>query len=153
MRVSDLMSTELITLHASSPLISASEIMNLGRIRHLPCTEDGRFVGLVTHRDLMLAYLPKGTFAERSVHAATLKVEQIMQRDVATVKPDADIADVARALYEHKYGCLPVVDDAGALLGIVTESDFLRLTEVAIAVLRKAELVPELQKALKNTTS
>ena len=51
-----------------------------------------------------------------------------MHRDVVTVSPDLGVAQAASILLENKYGCLPVVDGEGVLVGIVTEADFLRLT-------------------------
>jgi CBS domain-containing protein len=53
---------------------------------------------------------------------------ELMHRDVVTVPLDLAVAQAARILLENKYGCLPVVDDSGLLVGIVTEADFLRLT-------------------------
>ena len=41
-----------------------------------------------------------------------------------TVRRDTSLAEAARLLLDHRYGCLPVVGDAGRLCGIVTESNF-----------------------------
>jgi CBS domain-containing protein len=49
-----------------------------------------------------------------------------MTRDVMTVGPDVNASVAAAALLDHKFGCLPVVDDQGVLVGILTEHDFLR---------------------------
>jgi len=48
-----------------------------------------------------------------------------MTRDVWTVRPEALASIAAQTLLDHKYGCLPVVDDEGKLVGIVTDRDFL----------------------------
>ena len=42
--------------------------------------------------------------------------------------PDLLVSQAARFLLKNKYGCLPVVDGSGDLVGIITEADFLRLT-------------------------
>ena len=125
MKVRDLMTTDVIVLHADSPLISAEEVMNLSRVRHLPCVKDGKFVGLLTHRDLLRAYLPVGSSVDRQIHASRSKVREYMRTDVESITPDVDLDRAAQLLREHKYGCLPVVDD-GRLVGIVTPHDFLR---------------------------
>ena len=55
MRVTDLMTTELITLNEEDNLDLARMEMDLARIRHLPVVRKGRLVGLVTHRDILSA--------------------------------------------------------------------------------------------------
>lgn len=135
MKVRDLMTRDVILLHADSPLISAEEVMGLRRVRHLPCVKDGKFVGLITHRDLLRAYLPTGSAVERQIHASRTKVRDQMRTDVETVSPDVELTRAAQMLRTHKYGCLPVVDDEGRLVGIVTDADFLHLAEVVIDTL------------------
>lgn len=139
MKVRDLMSEALITLNAASPLISAEEVMGLSRVRHLPCVEGGRFVGLITHRDLMRAYLPVGSPVERAIFATKSKVRDFMHTDVKTVSPNAELTEAAQILRTHRYGCLPVVDDAGDLIGIVTDADFLLLAERVVAMLERED--------------
>jgi CBS domain-containing membrane protein len=58
---------------------------------------------------------------------AGIPLREIMRDDVHTVSSRDLLRDAAQILLEHKYGCLPVVDD-GKLVGIITEADFLRLT-------------------------
>jgi len=53
----------------------------------------------------------------------------IMTRDVATVRPETSLRRVVRILAERRIGGLPVVDDAGALVGMITEGDLIRWDE------------------------
>jgi CBS domain-containing membrane protein len=92
---------------------------------------EGRLTGLVTHRDLLAASFSIFAEVERNEQRLifdTVRVDEAMHRDVVTVGPDLGVAQAAGILLENKYGCLPVVDGDGVLLGIVTEADFLRLT-------------------------
>ena len=131
MTVADIMSTDVITLIEDETLAHAKRCMDRGRIRHLPVLRDRKLVGLVTHRALLAAAF--SIFAEvvpveqRRIFV-TVPVAEAMHRDVITVRPDEPVADAARTLLDNKWGCLPVVDDSGDLVGIVTEADFLRLT-------------------------
>ena len=119
MKVGELMSRDVVTLTEVETLAHAQRCMSRGRLRHLPVIrEGGRLVGLVTHRDLLAASF--------SVFAEIEPDEQ--HRDVVSVTPETPVADAARILLCNKYGCLPVVDSDGRLVGIVTEADFLRLT-------------------------
>jgi CBS domain-containing membrane protein len=147
MKVRDLMTTEVVLLDARSPLISAEEVMGLRRVRHLPCVEEGRFVGLITHRDLLRAYLPGGSAVERAIHASKHRVREFMHTDVQTVGPDVELTTAARLLRTHKWGCLPVVSEDGKLIGIVTDSDFLELAEVVIEAM--SEMAPETLAAVR----
>jgi len=130
MRVRDLMTTPVSTVQASQSLPLAASIMELERIRHLPVIDDeGRVIGLVTHRDLLAAQisaLSPLSAEERASLQLSVRVTQVMRRDVWTIASDAPVATAARMLRDHRFGCLPVVDDA-KLVGIVTETDLLAL--------------------------
>ena len=59
-----------------------------------------------------------------------MQVVDLMTTDVITVAPDTLIREAARLMFRNRVSGLPVTDDAGRLVGIITEADFLRL-EVA----------------------
>lgn len=127
--VADIMSRDLVTLTEEDTLADARACMNRGRMRHLPVVRDGKLVGLVTHRDLLAASL--SVFAEVSAREertlfATISVRELMH-DAVTVSPKMPVREAGRMMLEHKFGCLPVVDAEGVLVGIVTEADFLHL--------------------------
>lgn len=54
-----------------------------------------------------------------------LTAKDIMTKDVITVTPDTSVEDLASLLVQHKISGVPVVDDSGALYGIVTENDLI----------------------------
>ncbi len=122
MQVRDLMSTDLVTLNATADVELAEGLMSLLRIRHLPVVDGDRLVGLVTHRDLLRASL------RSALRGSRVPVRELMHVDVTTCGPDADVRDAIDVMLDHKYGCLPIVDDGGRLVGLVTASDCLRLT-------------------------
>ncbi|WP_347265260.1 CBS domain-containing protein [Nitrobacter sp.] len=59
-----------------------------------------------------------------------MRTHQIMARKLITVKADTPIVKAAKLMLENHISGLPVVDDAGRLLGIVSESDFMRRSEI-----------------------
>lgn len=125
--VADLMSTDVVSLAVEEDLVLASDVMKLARVRHLPVTRHGRCVGLVTHRDLLnaqarLMMTLGGSDDDRYV---SVGVADVMTTDVRTIGPDTPAHEAAAMLLANRFGCLPVVDDDGALIGIVTETDFL----------------------------
>jgi CBS domain-containing protein len=58
-----------------------------------------------------------------------MNASDVMTRDVVSVGPDSSVLEAVRLMLQHKISGLPVVDRSGALVGIVTEGDFLRRAE------------------------
>lgn len=131
LQVRDIMTPEPFTLRDIDTLQSARSIMYLGRIRHIPIVnKHGLFVGLLTHRDLLSATVSILSGINKEVQDdldANVPIREIMHTDVHCVTPDTDLRETAKILLNHKYGCLPVVEE-NILRGIVTEADFLKLT-------------------------
>src|SRR6516162_8867403 len=130
-RVKDVMTAEVTTLRWNEQLTLADDLMNLGRIRHLPVLDDdGReVVGVVSQRDLFRGALAKaigyGPRAGRKL-LAKLVVKEVMTTDPITTTPETPLAEAARVLIERKIGCLPVIQK-GRLVGILTEGDFVSI--------------------------
>ncbi len=61
-----------------------------------------------------------------------MKAADVMVRDVVTVAPDATVRDLAKTLVDHRISAVPVVDAEGRLVGIVSEGDLLRRTELGM---------------------
>jgi CBS domain-containing membrane protein len=126
--VRDLMTQNPTTLDRNETLDLAESIMNLGRIRHLPVIDDGKIVGIVSQRDLfrsaLLAALGFGRKTTDTV-IKTIKIKEIMTKEVITISPETNIKDAARQMIDKKIGCLPVVK-GDRLVGILTETDMRR---------------------------
>jgi CBS-domain-containing membrane protein len=127
--VSSVMRSEFASLREDDRLDLADQVMRLGRVRHLPVlAPDGRVVGVVSNRDLLEASLTSVLNFEATARRSFLRsidVAEVMVRDVETVTPETSLAAAARRLIERKIGCLPVVDGAGIMIGLVTETDLL----------------------------
>ena len=119
--VGQFMATDLFTLRPDDLVDLAASVMDWRHIRHVPVEdEEGRLVGLVTHRAL-LRLLTRRTQAET---ANPLTVREIMKTDPVTVSSTTPTLEAMELMRSNKVGCLPVVDD-GQLVGIVTSYDFL----------------------------
>jgi CBS domain-containing protein len=59
-----------------------------------------------------------------------MKAADVMVRDVVTITPDTDAAEAVKLLIEHDVSALPVVDVDGRVIGMLSEADLLRRTEV-----------------------
>jgi acetoin utilization protein AcuB len=128
MRVRELMTAKPITVDPETPMLEARQRMVEKRIRHLVVVENARVVGIVTDRDIRLNLPSPATSLsvwEINYLLAQLTVGGVMSAAVIIVDPDRPIAEAARIMVDHKIGALPVVDE-GRLVGIITESDFVR---------------------------
>ena len=128
-RVRDWMTSEVATLGRNDQLSIADDVMRLGRIRHLPVLDDdGQLVGIVSQRDLFRGALARslgyGAHAQQKL-LGQLLVKEVMTNDPITIAPEAPLAEAARLMLERKIGALPVVEE-GQLVGILTESDFVK---------------------------
>jgi len=129
-RVRDIMSSPAITVSPDTTLPAANALMKEREIRHLPVLEKGRLVGIVSRGDLREASISASINADQyELHFLLnkLTVGKLMTRKVRTVAPDALVVDAADLMTEHKIAGLPVVDAEGAVVGIVTESDLLKM--------------------------
>lgn len=130
--VGDFMSRELVTVEENDDLALAEQLLRLGGIRHLPVVRERKLVGLMTHRDLL-----------RAAATRTLKATptcDVMTRDPVTAAPGTSLVHAARVMLANKYGCLPVCEEDGTLVGIITESDFVRF---AADMVQDLDLVAE----------
>ncbi|HYS79235.1 MAG TPA: CBS domain-containing protein [Anaeromyxobacteraceae bacterium] len=130
--VGDFMTRELVTLTESDDLALAEQMLRLSGIRHLPVVREQKLVGILTHRDLLRS--------AASRPARSTLAGEVMTRDPVAVMPATSLVQAARALLHHKFGCLPVCDAEGTLLGIITESDFVRF---AADMVQDLDLVAE----------
>jgi CBS domain-containing protein len=126
----DLMTKDVVSLEESETLQFVEQSMRALRFRHMPVVDRGRLVGLISHRDVLRysasSLLPH---AKEQTHYLATKflVRDVMTRDVATVAPDTPLLEVASRMQNGKLGCLPVVNGENALVGIITEADFVAL--------------------------
>ena len=129
LRVRDLMTPDVLSVHPDDSIATAYDLMLDHRIRHmLVVDEDGELVGLFTHRDLLRhslierAEMPLGL--QRSI-LRRIRVDEVMSSEVESAAPGDPLQHAAQLMFDNKFGCLPVVED-GRVVGILTESDFVR---------------------------
>lgn len=122
------MTQDPITVGPDDTLALALDLTRKHRIRHLPVVgRDNRLAGLLSDRDIRLA-MPSPLAVEDAERADFLErtpVASVMTREVITVLETETVENAAKELYRHRIGSLPVVDEAGRLIGILTETDIL----------------------------
>lgn len=125
-QVADLMTPKPITVTPEALVAEVFELMHERRIRHVPVVDaDGALLGLVSQRDL-LSHAHVGDHPTRGDWGGA-RIADLMHDEVDTISPACCAAEAARHMLRTKRSSLPVVDDAGQLVGIITEADFVRL--------------------------
>jgi len=119
MLVRDLMSMPAITICSNADYKTALALMQEKSLHHLPVVNsDGEMSGMAAERDLLIA-------ATRYLQSP-VEVGDVMHRGVVAVTPETSAAKAARLMLGQRIGSLPVVNAAGHVLGIVTETDILK---------------------------
>lgn len=128
--VRDWMTPDPITVGPKTTLNAAYKMMKDYGIRRLPVVDDGALVGIVTWGDLREASASDASSLsiwELNYLLSKLTIDEFMTRDVYTIHAEDTIHDAAKLMMEYKLSGLPVVDDAGTVIGIITESDIFRM--------------------------
>lgn len=128
--VRDWMTRDVIAVSPDTTVLEAGQLMIERTIRRLPVVEDGRLIGIVSYSDVRSAKASsKGGMDiwELSYRLSRLTVSEIMTPNPVTISPDETIGAAAQLLLKYMIGGLPVLDQDGRLVGIITESDIFRL--------------------------
>lgn len=155
LRVADVMSREVTTVRPDAPLAEVVELLVRRRLKAVPVLEEGRVVGIITGGDLLQrAGMGLRLSVQRSLPPAELAAQlrelaaqqktaaDIMSRPVITVRADARVSDAVALMTRERVKRLPVVDERGALVGIVSRLDVLAAAAAGAA---GAEALPALQ--------
>jgi predicted transcriptional regulator len=116
----DVMTNRVIAIEADASLTDAVKLMNKHEIGCLLVMKNGDPVGIITERDFLKRILAK------SEELKNVKVKEVMSKPLVTGKPNMEIEDAARFMFQKKIKKLPIVEN-GKLLGLVTLSDLLRI--------------------------
>ncbi|MED5525934.1 HPP family protein [Gallaecimonas pentaromativorans] len=134
----DIMTKNLVTLPLTASLKDAHAITRDKGIRHLPVMEGEQFVGMLTQKRMMGAVINLlATYGANALERreGQTPVRELVEVDCATVTPDTPLLAVTDFFLKHRHGCLPVVDENGKLVGMLTSSDFVRLCRNLLASL------------------
>lgn len=143
MRIKDLMSVNVVTVDEKTSIQDARKIMEAHKIRRLPVMRKDKLVGLVTkHMLLEAAPSPATSLSIHELHylLSKMTVKDIMVKDPYTLSPDMPAEDALQLGQELGYGGFPVMEN-GRLVGIVTESDIVRLMIRVLGVKEKGNRV------------
>jgi CBS domain-containing protein len=124
------MTSDPETITPETTLLEVHRIMGVKRIRSLPVMEGSKLVGIVTRTDLLSAD-PSKLYSKGDQDRSRQVVDQpariVMTPNPITISEDEMMQKAAKLMLDRKFHCLPVVNDDGKLVGIVTETDIFHM--------------------------
>ncbi|MBK9153456.1 MAG: CBS domain-containing protein [Chloracidobacterium sp.] len=115
-RCRDIMTSSVTTAARDNTLRDVAAMMREGDMGSVPVVEEGKLVGIVTDRDIVVRAVAEGKGPETSVAEA-------MTTDIFSVKPDDFAFEAVRLMGDKQVRRIPVVDEDGKLAGIIAMAD------------------------------
>jgi CBS domain-containing protein len=150
MQAKEIMTSPVYTVSPDAPVAQIAHLLREQHISGVPVVDDaGKVVGIVTEMDLIkrharvhfpvyLPFLDSLVFLEsprryqedvRRVLGTT--AQEIMTQSVHTASPETDVEDIATLMVDERANPIPILDHSGALVGIISHTDIVRLVEQA----------------------
>ena len=129
--VKEIMTKDLISVSSTDRLVHARRQMIEAHIGRLPVVDEDKLTGMITSKDLMRAFIDFRKNVPEKHQKSQIKevfVEEIMSKNPCFVSKDMPISEVSKIMMDTGYNGLPVVEE-GEVIGIITQTDILRLIE------------------------
>jgi CBS domain-containing protein len=117
--IREVMTSEVKACEPTATVVEVAKLMAQEDVGPIPIVEDGRLIGIVTDRDIVVNVVAKGTDVN------TTTVGDIASRDLVTISPDDDMNDALGLMAANQVRRLPVVE-GDRLVGIVAQADIAR---------------------------
>lgn len=136
MSIASIMTKRVVCVMMDDSLDTVRHIFEASGFHHLLVVEENRLVGVVSDRDYLKAISPFiDTVTERIRDRATLekRVHQIMSRELITLKSTDTMVKAIELFNKHKISCLPVLDERGKPIGIISWRDIFKYFAASVA--------------------
>jgi CBS domain-containing protein len=137
--VRDAMTPIVRTASPSQSLADAAQMMKSDDAGSIPVVEDGRIVGILTDRDIVIRAVAEGA------DPRTTTVDNVASGELVTVGPDQDLDEALTLMARHQVRRLPVVEAGGQLVGILAQAD--------VALMAKEKKAGEMLEQISQPTS
>jgi CBS domain-containing protein len=122
LKVEDLMTKKPIVSEKDYTVFEVTKMICRGGFRRLPVVDNKILIGIVTPSDI-LKYLHENS-KEKELVLDRTRIENIMNRNVITMKPEANLIDAIKIMKEKRIGGIPITEEE-ELVGILTERDII----------------------------
>jgi acetoin utilization protein AcuB len=132
MLIERIMSKPVVTVTLDDTLHVVKQIFENAKFHHLLVVENGKLYGVISDRDLLKSVSPFIDTLQATAHdkfTLNKKVHQIMSRKPITLTNSADVYEAISLFNQHNISCIPIVNEKGTPIGIVSWRDILRAIE------------------------
>ncbi|MFT6992398.1 MAG: acetoin utilization protein AcuB [Paraglaciecola sp.] len=133
MLIEKIMTKPVVTVTLDDTLRLVKHTFDNAKFHHLLVVEEGKLYGVISDRDLLKSISPFIGTVQETVHdkfTLNKKAHQIMSRKPITLTPSADVYEAISLFNQYSISCIPIVNEKGAPVGIVSWRDILRTIEV-----------------------
>lgn len=128
--IKNVMSSELISATTNQKISEVKALMQKNHVNHVPICAGKKLLGLISRTDLLRSsysdlFVSSDKAADEQLDSVA-KVEDIMTRDIKTIKDTDTVRDAALLILAANYNSLPVIDSNEDLIGVVTSKDIVR---------------------------
>jgi CBS domain-containing protein len=135
-QIRELMTVRPRTVKAGDSIVEAAKLMKGEDSGIAPIVDGDRLVGVLTDRDIAIRVVAEGRDPRET------KVEEIASQSLVTIDPQQDLDEALRLMAQHQVRRLPVVEEDGKLVGIVSQADVARRADSE----RTGEVVQEISE-------
>jgi acetoin utilization protein AcuB len=128
MKITEIMSSPPITGTLDDFLSEVKEMLAVNNIKHLVIIEEGKLMGVLSERDLLLAispYVNSNVYTTRDLATLNQRVGQILERHPLYLDDQSELEDAIDMFDKNHISCIPIVDADFVPVGIVTKSDII----------------------------
>jgi len=126
--ITNVMSSKVTSVNVDEKFSAVRHILLGASFHHVPIVKGRKLVGMVSTRDILRLSFDASGISEEAVDEALDKnfaIDQVMERDLVTIDSDDTVETAIDLLARGKFHSLPVIDEDGCLVGIVTSIDVL----------------------------
>jgi CBS domain-containing protein len=139
-KIRDVMVADVVTIDAASTLQEVAEHMRDANVGMLPVMQEGALRGIITDRDLVVRAM------SRNVRPSEARVAEFVSEPVRCAEPDWSPEDAMEEMARQQVGRLPVTDERGAIVGVVT------LSSLALRSAKQAEALETAQDVSRRSS-
>jgi CBS domain-containing protein len=158
LRVRDIMTPEVVTVHGTTPLVEAGRIFLQKKFGCLPVVHDNNtLAGIITVTDLLQASIAQhkaGAEGLRPVPTQSrqrlMRVRSMMQTQIITATPEMSLAEVQRLMRDHNIRHVPVVSGQ-RLVGMITDRDIREAAPSPATTLTRGEIAYQMETTSVET--
>ncbi len=133
MKVGDIMTTDVLTLGPNETMDKVQDVFKKYNIHHIPIVENNKVRGIISKTDYLKVlhgftlFKTQKSDSYNNAILRSLLTSEVMTQQVATLNPEDTLEIAAGFFKENLFHALPVVDEAGNLVGIITTYDLINL--------------------------